>query len=471
MARKPWASEGQACSSGAQTPSPLTPIRPRGAQRGLAQVGVGPAPRRRGLLNGRWASEAPSDHGDPACHSLLKSPASPAPEAAYGPVSGPPFRPKPTVSLPCSGPSTRRAASDLQSSPGSSDGTSQLLSPLPGALSPPESSKARPPHLLQGFARMSPLDVALHGSLKSNTRFYSFRKHGRASVLCPERAHTQPRLGPGGEVGRPRSPQLWGRRGGQLRGSRGPAPCGRVCAHGLGSQQDPGTATSPGHSVFVKAEHPAWGRHGQRPACLLLLFRRAASAPSPRACLLLPLPPPASASRTRHPREPPTACRAWALRPGRERPHAAPRLAQGRQLLGKAADSGCVALGGLEGPYPRQPGRLLAAWPRAKASTSRASVSSLIRTSEACHQDWRCWPRTWHAVGGRRHDVLPLSVPEPPIPSPAGPSQSAHLPRCPLAKTLLWLLRKPAPEGLPGCGCSWRGTWLRRNLRNERMSE
>lgn len=98
-----------------------------------------------------------------------------------------------------------------------------------------------------------------------------FRKHGRASVLCPERAHTQPRLGPGGEVGRP--PQLWGRRGGQLRGSRGPAPCGWVCAHGLGSQQDPGTATSPGHSVFVKAEHPAWGRHGQRPACLLLLFR------------------------------------------------------------------------------------------------------------------------------------------------------------------------------------------------------
>lgn len=120
---------------------------------------------------------------------------------------------------------------------------------------------------------MSPLDVALHGSLKSNTRFYSFRKHGRASVLCPERAHTQPRLGPGGEVGRPRPPQLWGRRGGQLRGSRGPAPCGWVCAHRLGSQQDPGTATSPGHSVFVKAEHPAWGRHGQRPACLLLLFR------------------------------------------------------------------------------------------------------------------------------------------------------------------------------------------------------
>lgn len=145
MARKPRASEGQACSSGARTPSPLTPIRPRGAQSGLAQVGVGPAPRRRGLLNGRWASEAPSDHGDPACHSLLKSPASPAPEAAYGPVSGPPFRPKPTVSLLCSGPSPRRAASDLQASPGSSDGTSQLLSPLPGALSPRRAPRRGPP--------------------------------------------------------------------------------------------------------------------------------------------------------------------------------------------------------------------------------------------------------------------------------------------------------------------------------------
>lgn len=265
---------------------------------------------------------------------------------------------------------------------------------------------------------MSPLDVALHGSLKSNTRFYSFVPQTRPCVRPVPLSRATHSHGSARE----------GRSAVRVRHS-----CG---AGGVASSEAPGDLRPVAESA-----HTDWGPSrtrglrrplgtaclskqsiqrgddmaGDAPACSSSSARRrrAASAPSPRVCLLLPLPPPASASRTRHPREPPAACRAWALRPGRERPHAAPRLAQGRQLLGKAADSGCVALGGLKGLYPCQPGHLLAAWPRAKASTSRASVSSLIRTSEACHQDWRCWPRTWHAVGGRRHDVLPLSVPSP----------------------------------------------------------